>query len=441
MIQYRTVIGSKNDGGLNVPDIYLKLLSFRLKFLGRFFDNECQILWKNTMKYFLRRIYRLDMDIEIFFMSLDKDGLSNLPMFYQEMIEAWQFIRSSVHIDLKTKDIYNQPLFCNSEIIITDKIGVWQTFISAGLKKVKDISYEVVPGFLPFQAILELVYANQSEINSKWLSKQYAKLLSAIPDIWRETVEKECCPINDNDDLNIDIEFHEKVKKISLCRTKDFYTILLEKCFIKPHIYQFWEDNCDIGENTFYLLWKTVHSNLKPPDCIDLDFRILHNRIFTNIKLVKMKLIDNALCYSCKSEEEDLFHIFLTCCNLDNFHKYIYDLLYELLEKAEVDLLTNDSYKRIFLFGFYEIHKGININFINFILSIARLCIFKRRQMIKNNVSNVDVIRYFKYTVRHYVSYFYSHYKYTNRLEYFRKKFLENNSIVLESNDILLFCM
>ena len=153
------------------------------------------------------------MDIEIFFMSLGKDCLSTLPVFYQEMIEAWQFIRSSVHIDLQTIDIYNQSLFCKSEIIITDKIGAWQTFISAGLKKIKDISYEVVPGFLPFPAILELVHENQPVINPKWLSKQYEKLLSAIPDTWEQIIEKECCPVNNiNDDLNFDIEFNGKVK-------------------------------------------------------------------------------------------------------------------------------------------------------------------------------------------------------------------------------------
>ena len=441
LIQYRTVIGNKKDGGLNVPDIYLKLLSFRLKFLGRFFDTECQILWKNTMRYFLRRVHGLNMDLEIFLMSLDKEGISNLPLFYQEMVEAWQFIRSNVVIDLKTIDIYNQPLFHNSEIQLNDKIGAWQVFIMSGIKKLKDITYEVVPGFLPFQAILDLVLENQSEIDSKWLFKKYTKLLSAIPDNWRKIVEKESCPVNDNRDLNIDIEFHGKVKELSLCKTKDFYNILLDKCFVKPNIYEFWEDNCDIGENTFNLLWKVVHSNLKPPDCIDLDFRILHNRIFTNIKLAKMKLVNSTLCCSCQNEEEDLFHIFLTCYNLNDFHQYIYDLLCELFVKAKVDLLANNSYKRLFILGFHETQEGVNGNFVNFILSIARLCIFKRRQMVKNNVPNVDMIKYFKYTVRHYVSYFYSYFKSTKRLEYFKKQFLKDNNIVLESNDILLFCM
>ena len=82
----------------------------------------------------------------------------------------------------------------------------------------------------------------------------------------------------------------------------------------KQSIYIF-IDNMSIGNRCFktfpIYIWERVHSNLKPPDCIDLDFRILHNRIFTNLKLVKMKLIDSSTCYSCKTEEEDLFHFFL----------------------------------------------------------------------------------------------------------------------------------
>jgi hypothetical protein len=49
----------------------------------------------------------------------------------------------SISFNYNAIDIYHQPLFCNSEILISGKTILWNDFITAGITQLKDICYEV----------------------------------------------------------------------------------------------------------------------------------------------------------------------------------------------------------------------------------------------------------------------------------------------------------
>jgi hypothetical protein len=57
LVKYNTIINEKCNGGLQLPDIVSKINAFRLKFMIRFLDNDCNVLWKYFFKYFLSKIY------------------------------------------------------------------------------------------------------------------------------------------------------------------------------------------------------------------------------------------------------------------------------------------------------------------------------------------------------------------------------------------------
>jgi hypothetical protein len=52
-------------------------------------------------------------------------------------------IKESISFNYNVIDIYHQPLFCNSEILISGKTILWNDFITAGITQLKDICYEV----------------------------------------------------------------------------------------------------------------------------------------------------------------------------------------------------------------------------------------------------------------------------------------------------------
>ena len=67
--------------------------------------------------------------------------------------------------------------------------------------------------------------------------------------------------------------------------------------------------------------------------------------------------------------------------------------------------MTLVVYEEIFMFGLTNTMKGVNVIFLNFMLSIARYCVLRRRNLVKNGQNNIDLIRLFSYTLKHYVVY------------------------------------
>jgi hypothetical protein len=121
-----------------------------------------------------------------------------------------------------------------------------------------------------------------------------------------------------------------------------------------------------------------------------------------------MKLIDNDLCDICSNEIEDIMHLFVKCTELYNFHMYVSKQVEELFENCDSDQKNYIVYEEIFILGLNRTIKGVNVNFINFMLSVARYCVFRRRNLVKNNMNSIDIIRLFKYTLKHYVVYFWA---------------------------------
>jgi hypothetical protein len=125
---------------------------------------------------------------------------------------------------------------------------------------------------------------------------------------------------------------------------------------------------------------------------IEVDFKIAHHSIFTNTKLMKMKLIDYEECEICENEIESITHLFISCEQLVEFHQHI------LFENCNSDKMTLVVYEEIFMFGLTNTMKGVNVIFLNFMLSIAKYCVLRRRNLVKNGQNNIDLIRLFSYT-------------------------------------------
>lgn len=438
LVNYRTIVGDKTEGGLKYPDIYLKMLSFRLKFLTRFLNDDFKAVWKDTMKHFLRKIGNMKLDIECLCMDLCKKDLKVLPIVYQEIMQAWLYLKASVDIEMTSVNVFNQPIFLNADLKLQGKTLLWSNFIDAGIVQLKHITYEVIPGFLPFNAVKEII-EDVVDVDVEKLKQQYELLIANIPDNWKSIVSND-----GNLEINVNtpeifIVFKNKSREFISCTTKDFYKFLVQKCFIEPDAKRYWLDKFDVSDMIFESILEYVHSYWKSPDCVELDFKIFHNRVFTNEKLKRIGLQDYDHCLLCIREKEDLFHLFLRCEKLKDFHGYIKKLLCELFVKSKIDILQNMGYDRIFMLGVNGKEKDVNCYFVNFFLSVARLCIMKRRSICKQSGSNIDVFRLFKYVLKHYVTYFHTYCKYAKKDKNFNKHFLENNSIVILQNDTINF--
>ena len=109
----------------------------------------------------------------------------NIRAFQKELLSAWlkhEPCSFRTNVPPIVTDILNEPLFLNKEVTLHNRLLFFKDWIAAGVIKISDICYEVVPGFLPVEAIHESL-ANQTRNDGRTLeksSREFDKVLSAI---------------------------------------------------------------------------------------------------------------------------------------------------------------------------------------------------------------------------------------------------------------------
>ena len=171
--------------------------------------------------------------------------------------------------------------------------------------------------------------------------------------------------------------------------------IIVEKLYEIPVCYEKWKEIFNIEEIELYKIWTIVNLYWKPSKMIEVDFKVAHHSIFTNTKLMKMKLLDYEECEICQNEIESITHLFISCEKLKEFHQYIQEKIEILFQNCNSDKMTLVVYEEIFMLGLTNTMKGVSVIFLNFMLSIARYCVLRRRNLVKNGQNNIDLIRLF----------------------------------------------
>lgn len=65
----------------------------------------------------------------------------------------------------------------------------YENWYAVGFRHVKDILYEVKPGFLPTQAIIDSLEEREDIENKEKVEEQYTKLKLALPEHWIKIIE------------------------------------------------------------------------------------------------------------------------------------------------------------------------------------------------------------------------------------------------------------
>lgn len=441
LVSYKTIVGEKENGGLKMDDIYLKMLSFRLKFLAKYLCTRKHLAWKYFLSYFLSRICDLKGGVEMFLLQLNKKDLQCLPLFYTEMFSAWYAVKDNIEYNESTNDVFNYCLFFNPKIVNQNKTLLWKHFIKAGITHIRDISYEVIPGFLPASFIVEMIHECDTEISAKRIKNDYSTLLSIIPKEWENVIQhnvykKEAClPIFSLCVENTKYDF-------SSCTVKIFYKLLIQKVFNPPKSNQYWSEKFKTKDTKMLdNRWIVLKESGKPPDVVELDFKIFHNAIFTYEKLFKIGKTDSNKCPLCSVEREDLIHMFVYCTEIQDFKsEFIIYHLETLLKDCENSVYNVLDFDEIFMTAFPNVMKNVNTFFVNFFLSLCRFTIYRRRQLLLQTNKRIHLTSFCKYLLRHYIYYNY-HYlciEKNNRKMFF-EKFLRNNPLLKETDGILLF--
>lgn len=433
-VKYTTIISDKKIGGLNFPDITTKIKAFRMKSIGKFLNRECKALWKHTFLYFLNNTLKLNLDREYAFIKFPEKLIKQIPGVYREMLIVWNDIRQKSELFYDNESIFRQPIFWNPKITFKDKVICFNFFIKAGITQIKDLTYEVIPGLLPLNAVKELILEQCSDISEIAIEKAYSVICSCLPLEWFRIINTYTAGTLCSKTFYPEFVLLYDAKPIPLCQcsTSIFYKILRDDIIDEPLSCHLWRNfSSDFDIQTY---GRIIHLNNKCPDMIDLDFRIFHNIIYTNVKLNKMRIVDSALCTMCKTEPEDLFHMYIRCPRIAKFRKFISDRVEIICKGLDNAYMNRLNFDLMLLLGLPGKHTNLNHYFLNFFLSHARMCIHKTRLVFISRDKTIDIISFFKYSLEKHIEYIFSYHT-GEKKNNFNKHFLYQNDLMKVMDD------
>ena len=212
----------------------------------------------------------------------------------------------------------------------------------------------MIPRQLPAEGIHETITMTNPDCSLQIddVSDYVTSILGALPSSWLEIIYSDDKIVSDGDSesLSLTIKCNNNSVDASNVSVRNASYILREAVSATPKGEIYWK-NVFI-DLSFKNRWSNVYKGLKDFHDSDLDFKLLHNILFTNGKLYNMKLVDSPLCTFCKDQTETVMHLFVDCSVINPLWR---DLITKLDRVYEIKI--DDKWKQLTLLGTDFNHK------------------------------------------------------------------------------------
>ena len=287
-----TIIKNKKDGGLNMLDFTLFDNALKIVWVKRLCTND-ERPWKFIPLSLLSNVggsLLFQCNYNIQYLPLNE----NLPKFYRDIISHWQKIKN---INPKTKgDVLNQIIW-NNQFIRVNKLSVFfPAWNKVGIEKLSCLFDNEGNTLLSLTTFMQ-------KYNVKCNFLQYYSLLSAIPQEWKTMLKQECS-LPSTEYVTPSIEkLTCKIIYNTLLNHQHFPPPTAEKRLIE-YGFNFQE------RQKIYSLPFRVTNEVK---LSVFQYKIVHNILYTNKLLHKMKKKQQPDCPYCHGIDQTPLHLFVEC--------------------------------------------------------------------------------------------------------------------------------
>ena len=367
-----------SKGGINMLDIHKQLLSFRLKWLSRFF-NDTTGMWKTMCSYWFDLLGGIILLLNCNYDSIAIDKVDRkILKFYKEILQAWEQIRHCTTVkpinigNNESLDVLNQIVWHNKLVMFDKHSLFYKEWYDSGILYLGDIFRE--NGFKSIEYIM-------SEINFKrrkcTVIFDYVILKKAIPLVWVNMLNEEMLnnyTRKENISSIPNLCVAKKITCITDLSSRALYKLLPSKMSLSNTCSLYWENKFN-----FQADWASVFSHnlahIKENKLREFNLKLLYNLLPVRSNLFKWGLISDDLCPSCKIKE-DIVHAFIECKLNTNFLTYLKSVLQNVYA-ASIRHINILHLLKI------EFEKQYNL-----ILTVAFWCIYKL--ILERNKSGND---------------------------------------------------
>ena len=306
-IAAKTIENTISEGGLKMPNIFLKVKSWQLGWLRRalLYPEAKWILTLNAI------IGNADFS----YLSKSRTNLNKMtpaiPDFYKGILKTWYEIRDHSNADII--DIPAEALWHNTNITVENKEIFKKSWYGEGIRFIHDLLDN------------NGKFLSHSEISRKYDIKctflETMQIRMAIPLNWRKKLNKEV--VNEDNYTTapkLYLPSQNKFKLFTDYSSKDLYwQMLLQNSYNHlPACKPKWNEI--FPEHNLY--WKSIYTNAfhacRSTKLQSFQYRVLNRTIACNHWLFNLKIKDSPNCNTCKIDD-DMQHFFIECDTVKPF--------------------------------------------------------------------------------------------------------------------------
>ena len=289
-IKKTTLIKDKENGGLNVINFSLFDKALKICWVKRFCSEGNQP-WKIIP---LRLLSNVGGTL-LFYCNYNVKYLTlnvKLPAFYNEIILHWQEINNV--IPKTKKGVLDQIIWNNSFIKINNTSVYFESWHQVGVTKLSSLVDENKTRLLSLHE-----FSEKFKIKCNFL--QFIGLTSAIPGKWKNYLKEEN-QTNTTNLIAIDKMTCKTIHRL-LVENRDSNPPTAEKKLMEMG---FSKEEC----KKIYSIPFVATKEIKPSM---FQYKIIHNILYTNAVLHKMKRVEDPFCPYCPNVEQTVTHLFVFC--------------------------------------------------------------------------------------------------------------------------------
>ena len=358
----RKVINSDFEkGGLRFRDIKTLQESFLLEWIVKIYNASENDKWSYIPSYELLQFGKeyagLRGNVQWKKFRIDNIIISS---FWKQALKTWV----DNNAETTPNNASHSVIWNNQNITYRNQVLFYKKWAQRGIIYVNDI--------LEGNNIVSLQQIEEKLGRSPSLMLEYNVVWNAVSAFLANHE-----PLTVEVALNRDILLFDSKQ---LASAKSFRLSLVEKRFTEPCAVQFWQRKFNTELTKWH--WTIIRQASKESRLRELHWKILHNIYPTNIVLHKMGLRQNNRCTYCSDKVDFIEHFFVECPQISKIWKHVQNVLNDE-QNLKITLLPRDI-----LLGF-EKRPGttkIDIEYINHLIIIAKMCIGKFRYASPINI-------------------------------------------------------
>ena len=273
--------------------------------------------------------------------------------------------------------------------------------MKCGLIQLRDICYEVIPGFLPLQAIHEILTRDDGQPDRplRQTAREFTQVLNAIPQLWKiqlmQTQEEKpyslqpcfsSIPSAPSNRL-IDLGNHTTVM---------FYRQLLDTSIVPPAL-ESWRQTLQPQPSFNSAFWANVYPPLASNRLGDLNWKVAHRVLRTALSLYQIGVYASPRCHRC-GQIENIEHVLTGCAATNPLWNQV---------QPYVDKITNSCLRitnQIKLLGWFPSNQKHTpqkvIDLVNWVLCVARFAIHKSAVNFRTRNETTPMVSIFRALVK-----------------------------------------